>query len=187
MRTPDAAGVDPIFYERWSPRAFDPAPLPPGDITAIFEAARWAFSSNNAQPWLFYYETDGPDRDALLSILSERNRDWAQHAPLVGLIVAVKIDEEGDPHPTSRFDTGAAAFSMVMQAHLLGYSSHLMAGISRNRAYEVTGLDPEHHDVIASFVIGRRGDPQTLHPKLAAREHPSDRRPADLSFRKGLS
>jgi nitroreductase len=175
-----------MFVDRWSPRSFLSDPIPGEDLDAIFEAARWAFSSNNAQPWMFLYETDGPDREAFLSILSERNRDWAKAAPVIGLIVAITVDDDDRAHPTARFDTGAAAFSMALQAHQLGYSAHLMAGIDRDIAYEVTGADTDRHDVIAAFVLGRRGPGDELHPKLAAREHPSDRKPTSDIARQGV-
>jgi len=186
MREPSSSRLNPMFVDRWSPRSFLPDPIPEEDLAAILEAARWSFSSNNAQPWLFLYETDGADREAFLSILSERNRDWAQAAPVVGLVFAVSLDDDNKAHPTAPFDTGAAAISLALQAHSLGYASHFMAGIDKDLAYELTGADPDRFDLIAAFVLGKRGDPEVLHPKLQAREHPSDRKPVSEIARKGI-
>ena len=83
-----AARVDALFIDRWSPRSFSPEPLTDADIASMFEAARWAPSSSNVQPWRFLYETDGPDREVFDSILNPRNREWASKAPFLGFLFA---------------------------------------------------------------------------------------------------
>jgi nitroreductase len=176
-RISDAELLNPTFVERWSPRAFAPDPVTADELAAVFEAARWSPSWMNNQPWYFLYDTDGPDRQAILDVFIERNRDWARHAPVVGLIVA-KTDLEGMMSRSRDFDVGQAAMALNIQATMLGLSMHMLGGIDVDAAQTLIGLDPDVGSVICGFVLGRRGDPSSLHPKLREREHPSSRRPA---------
>ncbi len=186
MREPTTDLVESMFVDRWSPRSFASDPIPDEHIEAIFEAARWAPSWGNSQPWFFLWETDGRDRPAFESILIERNRNWAHRAPLVGLVLASPLDQQGEPLPTYRFDTGAATFAMMLQAHVLGYSTHIMGGIDRELAHELTGTDADSYAVIAGFVIGKRGEPSVLHPRLQERERPNSRKGLDQVAARGI-
>ena len=183
-RLPDAELLDPVFVERWSTRAFSGEPLTDAELAAVFEAARWAPSWMNNQPWYYIYETDGPDRQAILDVFVERNRDWAQRAPVVGLVVA-RTELEGVMARTRDFDTGAATMALTIQATMLGLSVHLLGGIDVDAAHDLIGLDPADGAVLCGFVLGRRGDPAVLHEKLQAREHPSSRKPASEFALKG--
>jgi nitroreductase len=176
-RTSDADLLDPVFLERWSPRSFSHEPVSDAELAAVFEAARWAPSWMNNQPWHFVYGTDGPDRDAILAVFNERNRDWAQRAPVVGLVVAI-TELDGAMGRTRDFDTGAATMAMLIQATKLGLSAHLLGGIDLERAHDLVGLDPEDGSVVCGFVLGRRGPADVLHEKLQERETPSQRKPA---------
>lgn len=139
----------------------------------------------NNQPWLFLYETDGPDRADMEAIISEFNRGWASKAPVVGLIVS-RPGVEGFMARTAEFDTGAAVISFTLQATMLGLVVHLMGGIELELAYEKTGLDPEQAKIMCGFALGYQGDGSELSDKLRARETPSSRMPTDQFAFKGL-
>jgi len=183
-RVSDADLMNRVFIDRWSPRSFSSAPVTDAELAAVFEAARWAPSWMNNQPWYFVYETDGPDRQAILDVFMERNRDWAQAASVVGLVVA-RTELDGMMARTRDFDTGAAMMSLNVQATLLGLSVHMLGGIDVDAAHTLIGLDQGDGAVLCGFVLGRRGDPGALHEKLQAREHPSDRKPVSEFAIKG--
>ena len=128
-----AARVDALFIDRWSPRSFSPEPLTDADIASMFEAARWAPSSSNVQPWLFLYETDGPDREVFDSILKPRNREWAAKAPFLGFLFANTRTADGREPRTAQFDAGAAWMSLALQALALGIHTHGMAASTWTR------------------------------------------------------
>ena len=180
METPrrsDAELLDPVFLDRWSTRAFSSDPIAQAELDAVFEAARWAPSWMNNQPWYLVYDTEGPGRQAILDVFMEMNRDWARRAPVVGLVVAC-TELEGTMARTRDFDTGQAAMAMAIQATRLGLAMHLLGGIDLDAAHRLIGLDPDEGTVICGFVLGRRGDPSVLPDKLRAREVPSPRKPA---------
>lgn len=183
-RSPDSPLVDPVFVDRWSPRAFSDQPVAQEHLDAVFEAARWTPSWMNNQPWLFYYETDGPGREAVLATFMEFNRGWASRAPVVGLVLA-RTGLEGFMARTRDFDTGAATMAMTIQATKLGLSVHLLGGIEVDAAHELTGTDPGDTIALAGFVLGHQGDPSMLEKKLQEREKPSDRKPVEEFAFKG--
>lgn len=175
--------VDPLFLERWSPRAFDGAEVPDADLAAMFEAARWAPSAFNSQPWHFLYAKKGEaDWERFLSLLIPWNQSWAHTASVLIYIVSDTLPftdkKTGAPAPsaTHSFDAGAAWACLALQATKLGYHAHGMSGIQYERARAELGL-PDRYRLDAACVIGRIGDVAQLDEKLAAREHPSDRKP----------
>jgi len=174
--------ADPLFLERWSPRAFDAAPMPEADLHILFEAARWAPSAFNSQPWRFLYaRRDDPDWPLFLSLLIPWNQGWAHSASALVFILSDTLPftgKDGAPVPshTSSFDAGAAWASLALQATKLGYQAHGMSGIELERA-RVELRVPERFRIEAAAAVGRLGDPATLSEKLRAREVPSDRRP----------
>ena len=171
-----AARVDALFIDRWSPRSFSPEPLTEADIASMFEAARWAPSSSNVQPWLFLYETDGPDREVFDSILKPRNREWAAKAPFLGFLFANTRTADGREPRTAQFDAGAAWMSLALQALALGIYTHGMAGIDVDAAHERLGVDTELWTVMCAFAAGRIGPSEALPPALRERERPKDDR-----------
>lgn len=177
--------LNSVFTERWSPRAFAEEPVTEDQLAAVFEAARWTPSWMNNQPWLFVYETDGPDRQAILETFMEFNRGWAAAAPVVGLVLA-KTELEGFMGRTRDFDTGAAMMAMTLQATMLGLSMHLLGGIEIDAAHELTGANPDDTIILCGFVLGHRGDPASLDDKLQEREHPSDRKSVSEFAFKGV-
>ncbi len=168
--------MNPVFMERWSPRAFSDQPVDPEDLAAVFEAARWTPSWMNNQPWYIVYATEDPDRQAILDTFMEFNREWASAAPVAGLVVA-KTDLEGRMASTRDYDVGAAMMALTIQATMLGLSIHQLGGIELDAAHELLGLDPEVGSVLTGFVLGHRGDPGQLSDKQQAKEHPGDRKP----------
>ena len=187
-REPEAA-VDPLFVARWSRRAFRAEPVAEADLRAAFEAARWAASCYNDQPWHFRYATQGNEAHGRAAqTLVEANRVWAEKAPVLGVIFSRRaLTKTGAENAWSRFDAGAASAQMALQASMLGLSVHFMAGFDPNAAYEVFGLDPEEWDAIAAFAIGHPGDPAQLPEGYADRETPSPRKPLDEVAQEGSS
>ncbi len=177
-RTPTAgtADIDQVFLDRWSTRAFSEEPLSQAEIDTLFEAARWAPSSSNSQPWLFLYATDGPERELFNSLLRPGNQTWATSAPLLVFIAALKGNDEGRVFRSGQFDTGAAWMSIAIQAVKMGLSTHCMGGILVDDVHDKLNLPKDKFDVIAGLAIGRRGDVSGLPDDLQAREMPNDRK-----------
>lgn len=173
--------VDPIFTARWSPRAFDRSVIPDADLHTIFEAARWAPSAFNAQPWrLLYAKRESADWDRFLALLMPFNQAWAQNAGVLIYLCSDTLMEtkpgQISPSHTHSFDTGAAWASMALQATMLGYHAHGMAGVEWDQA-RVALKVPDRFRIDAACVIGRTGSLDILDEKNRAREKPSDRRP----------
>jgi nitroreductase len=172
--------IEPIFLQRWSPRAFTGESMPEEDMRRIFEAARWAPSSANLQPWRFLYaRRDTPSWPVFLGLLVEGNRAWAQHAAV--LVVAVskttmrRSGSDADvPSHSHSFDTGAAWGSMALQATSMGWHAHGMVGFDMKRAAAELRV-PDDYRVEAAIAIGRKGDKATLPEALQAREAPNGR------------
>jgi nitroreductase len=181
-RQPDHP-IDPLFLERWSPRAFDGSEVPDADLASMFEAARWAPSAFNSQPWHFLYAKRGDANwERFLSLLIPWNRSWAHTASVLVYIVSdsrpFTDKKTGEPAPstTHSFDAGAAWVSLALQATRLGYHAHGMSGIQYDVARAELGL-PDRYRLNAACVIGRIGDVAQLDEKMRAREFPSDRKP----------
>ena len=180
--------IDSIFLERWSPRAFTTEPMMHETLFTILEAARWAASSFNTQPWRFIYALRGtPQWATVLGLLVPFNQEWAKHA--AALVFAVskttsRSPKTGEEHPlpTHSFDTGASCAYMTLQALKLGWHAHGILGFDHERAREALSV-PAGVAVEVAFAIGRRGNPSRLNEALRTREKPSDRLPlAELAF-----
>jgi nitroreductase len=180
--------IDPLFLERWSPRAFTAEPMARETLLTMLEAARWAASSFNAQPWRFIYALrETPQWHSLLGLLIPFNQAWAKQASALVLAVSKTTSRSprtGEEHLslTHSFDAGAACAYMVLQAHKLGWHAHGMVGFDHERAREVLSV-PDGFALEAVFAIGRLGNPSSLEEALQTREKPSDRLPlAQLVF-----
>ncbi len=176
-RIPDHP-IDMRFMARWSPRAFDSEPVPPEHIHMMLEAARWAPSSMNVQPWRIVVTTNGSGRAAMDQHILPGNRAWSDHAPAILWVIAKTTMDDGTPNRHAWFDTGAATMQLVLQAEQMGYRAHHMGGIDAEAARAALGLDDEHA-VICALAIGKRGDPSNLPEWAKGREGPSDRNPQD--------
>lgn len=179
-RIPQAERVDPRFPERWSPRAFDPRPVDAQDLAALFEAARWAPSASNEQPWRFVYADGGPGLDALRQVVNDSNRRWAGKAPVLCVVFARRtFEKSGKDNRWAPFDAGAAWQSLALQARSLGLVTHAMGGFSVQAAHDACGIAPEEAEAICVIAIGPPGRVEELPEDLAAREAPSGRRPVE--------
>lgn len=175
-RTPEAE-VDALFVERWSPRAFDPSPIDEATLNTLFEAARWAPSCFNEQPWLFLYAATEAERDRFCGLLAEANQVWAKRAPVLAFALARKhFTRNGKPNRHAMFDTGAAWMSLTLQARMLGLYTHGMAGIDVDAIRAELGV-PDDYEVVCGIAIGRIGDPATLPEEKREMEQPNSRKP----------
>ena len=185
-RSPDAP-VDQIFVDRWSRRALSTREIPEESVRSLFEAARWAPSASNVQPWLFIFNDDQETLARARALVNDKNRVWAQRAPLLVFIFARRTHPEtGKPLRTGAFDTGAAWFSLALQAHKLGLSTRAMGGINHEAAYEVFGVPRELYESMAGVAIGYPGAREDLPADVAEREIPSPRKSAGTFAFKGL-
>ncbi|WP_085314966.1 nitroreductase family protein [Derxia lacustris] len=181
LRTPEHP-IDPLFTNRWSPRAFTGEPIPEAQLLSLIEAARWAPSAYNAQPWRFVYALrDTPEWAPILDGLVEFNQGWAQRASALVVVVSRTVSvspgaTEAKPNPWHAFDTGAAWASLAFQATLAGWYTHAMAGFDATRLAANIGVPPDHA-IQAVVAIGRPGDKSVLPEGLQAREQPSPRQP----------
>ncbi|MGB0651588.1 MAG: nitroreductase family protein [Thermoplasmatota archaeon] len=191
QRQPDAP-IDARFADRRSHYAFDPTPLGDGTLASLLEAARWAPSSFNEQPWRFHIATRGPDRDRLDATLMAGNRAWSDDAPAIIWIVAKttlsdhsyagKMGLAGQANRHAWFDTGSATMQLLLEAQAHGLVTRPMGGLDPEAAHAALGLDDEH-DVIAAIAVGRPGPIAALPDALRRRAEapPSGRLPvADL-------
>lgn len=189
-RIPDHP-VDPLFPARWSPRAFAADTLTGAEVLTLLEAARWAPSAMNVQPWRFAWGLRGDDGFArILDALVPFNRDWAQHAAAL-IVVASRTTRTTDggevANPSHAFDAGAAWAHLALQAHLAGLSAHAMGGFDAAKAAANLSL-PEGHVIHAVVAVGRQGDPASLPEGLRTREAPSPRLPvADVARHGGFA
>ena len=170
--------VDSQFTDRWSPRAFAEMPLSAEQVAALFEAARWAPSCYNDQPWLFVYAVTAADRARFAEALVPANQSWAPQAPMLLFVLCRRhFGHNGQENRHASFDAGAAWMALALQARKLGLYAHAMAGFSRQKAAEIIGADLEKYDIMAAVAVGYRADAGSLPADIAAREQPSGRKP----------
>jgi nitroreductase len=174
--------VAPIFLERWSSRAFSGEPIPDETLFSLFEAARWAPSAYNSQPWRFVYaKRDTPAWPKLLSALVPYNQAWAAGAAALVFVVSKATflapgKSEATVSRSASFDAGAAWASLAFQAHLDGWVTHGMGGFDDEAARNALNVPPDHR-IEAAVAIGRRGDKGSLPDRYHAGETPNGRRP----------
>ncbi|PLX93491.1 MAG: nitroreductase [Desulfuromonas sp.] len=174
-RTPECE-VNPLFSDRWSPRAFLSSPLTEAQREALFEAARWTPSCYNDQPWFFLYAESEADRALFVKPLVEKNRQWAKAAPLLIYVLARRHfsgSERENRH--AAFDAGAAWMALALQARQLGLYAHAMAGFDRDLAAELLKIPLDRYDILAAVAVGERGEADQLPADLAALEKPNER------------
>lgn len=178
--------VERLFVERWSPRAFDGSEIGDQELHILFDAARWAPSAYNVQPWRFLYarRADANWRH-FLDLLLPMNRDWAQNASALLYILSdglMEMKGKASPSHSHSFDAGAAWMLLALQARRMGFYTHAMQGLDFDRARAELRV-PERFHIEAAVAVGRIADPETLPEALRARERASDRKPvADFAF-----
>jgi nitroreductase len=164
--------IHELLAGRWSPYAFDDRPVPEGDLRSLFEAARWAPSSYNEQPWSYIVATkEDPDQfELLLSCLVEGNQVWAKAAPVLALcVVSLRFMRDAKDNRAAVHDLGLAAGNLLVEATARGLFVHQMIGILPDKARELYGI-PEGFEAWTGIAIGYRGDPTSLPDTLKARD-----------------
>jgi len=172
--------VHELIRERRSPRAFSGRPVEPSKLRGLLEAARWAASSFNQQPWHFIVAAqEHPEEfERLLDCLVPGNAQWARRAPVLMLSVAkLTFDANGKPNRHALHDVGQATANLALQATAVGLAVHQMAGFDAARAREVFAI-PEGFEPVAAIAVGYPGDPEELPAALREKERaPRTRRP----------
>jgi nitroreductase len=172
--------VDPMFINRWSPRAYTEAEIPDKVLLSIFEAARWAPSARNIQPWRFVFaKRQSATFNRLLGVLSEKNQLWAPQASALIALLSAKtfvLDGKQEPAHCHSFDAGAAWANLTLQANLLGWQTRAMAAFDHEKASSILNL-PKDYDIEVIIAIGKIGDKETLPAALKELEVPTSRLP----------
>ena len=164
--------VHEFIRDRWSPRAFAQKAISAEDLRSLFEAARWAPSSSNEQPWAFIVATHGDQENfaKALQPLVEFNATWAKHAYVLGYAVSELAFAKNDtPNRNAQYDTGAAMSQLTTEATSRGIRVHQMAGFDPNTARDIFKI-PAGWDAIAAFAMGYPGDPASLPEPYRQRE-----------------
>jgi nitroreductase len=162
-KAPHVSGVLPIFHERWSPRSFAAREVSAEALAKVFEAARWAASSYNEQPWRFLVGTRGSETyEKIFASLGEFNQKWAVTAPVLILGIAnTRFSHNGKPNRYAVYDLGAAASYMTLEAASLGLGTHQMAGFDQDKARKLLGI-PEEYAIGSVIALGYQDDPEKL-------------------------
>ncbi|MDF5711326.1 MAG: nitroreductase family protein [Nostoc sp. S4] len=164
--------IEDLLRQRWSPLAFSERMVEPEKLHSVLEAARWAASSFNEQPWSFIIATSDnqTEFERLLSVLAEGNQEWARNAPILMLSVAkLHFERNGKQNRHAFHDVGAASATLAIQAAAVGLFIHQMAGFDVVKAQEIYSI-PSGYEPVAAIALGYIGDPQTLSEKLLQRE-----------------
>lgn len=170
--------IEDLFLARWSPRAMSGESLTYNELFTLFEAARWAPSSFNNQPWRFIFAKKGtPHWKRFLDLLTENNRKWACNAGALAIIASkTTFDATGKLSRTHSFDTGSAWENLALQATAMqNIVVHPIEGFDYEQAAKVTNIPPELH-IEAMIVIGRPGDSSKLPEDLQQSEQPNERK-----------
>jgi nitroreductase len=179
-QAPAVEGVLPAVLNRWSPRSFADRDVSPEDLKKVFEAARWAASSYNEQPWRYLVGTRGSETyKKIFSTLIGFNQSWAATAPVLILGVAsTKFTHNGAPNGYGLYDLGAASSYLTLQASELGLKTHQMAGFDQEAARKAFGI-PEDYVLGSVIALGYLGEPAALgHEQMISMEvAPRERKP----------
>lgn len=169
--------VDDVFVNRWSPRAMSGEKLSDAELFSLFEAARWAPSSFNNQPWRFVYARKGSEHwSRFFGFLDEGNQIWAKNADvLIATISKTTFDYNGKPSKTHSFDTGSAWQNLALQGSVKGLVVHGMQGFDYEKAAAELKV-PDDHRVEMMIAVGKPGNPGDLPEKLQKGEVPSGRK-----------
>jgi nitroreductase len=170
--------INPLILNRWSPRSMTGEALNDDDIMSLFEAARWAPSSYNNQPWRFIYAKRNTEHwDRFFNLLAEGNKNWTKNAALLVVVISRKNFEFNEkPAITHQFDAGSAWENLALEASSRGIVAHGMQGFD----YEKAGVDlgvPHDFEVMAMIAIGKKGPIEILPPELQEMEKLTDRKP----------
>jgi nitroreductase len=176
---PAIEGLLPLFLDRWSPRAFAAREVSRADLKRVFEAARWAPSSGNAQPWRFIVGIKGTETHAkIVSTLAGFNKEWAPRAPVLILGTTNAVNARGSTNAYAMYDLGAAAVSITLAAEALGLATHQMGGFDHDAARKEFAV-PESYALGSVMAFGYQDEPAALaNEELISRETaPRTRKP----------
>lgn len=161
-KAPPAEGVLPVIHERWSARSFDDREVSAETLRQVFEAARWAASGGNAQPWRFVLALKGSQtHEKIAATLAGFNKVWAPKAPVLILGTALAVNAKGAANPYALYDLGAASAHLTLQAAELGLTTHQMAGFDHESARQALGI-PEDYALGTVIALGYQGEPAAL-------------------------
>ena len=175
-RRPDFPASE-IFLNRWSPRAMSGEEITDTELMTLFEAARWAPSSYNNQPWRFIYAKRNTIHwDVLFNLMVTSNQSWAKNAAVLMVVISKKtFDYNGKPSRTHTFDTGAAWENLALQGSLMHLIVHGMEGFDYEKARKVLNI-PDDYAIEAMIAVGKAGEAELLPDEMQKREQPSDRK-----------
>ena len=161
-KAPPVEGVLPAIHERWSARSFSEREVSPETLRKVFEAARWAASSGNAQPWRFVVGLKGsPTHEKIAATLGGANKAWAPKAPVLILGTALAVNAKGAANAYALYDLGAASALLTLEAAELGMTTHQMAGYDHEAARQALGI-PEEYALGSVIALGYQGEPAEL-------------------------
>lgn len=159
---PPVEGVLPAIRERWSARSFTEREVSQETLRKVFEAARWAASGGNSQPWRFVVGVKGSETHEMIAgTLAGFNKEWAPKAPVLILGTALAVNAKGAPNPYALFDLGAASAYLTLQAAELGMTTHQMAGFDNAAMRSALGI-PEEYALGTVIALGYQGEPAAL-------------------------
>ena len=169
--------INPLIISRWSPRAMSGEEISDEELFALFEAAKWAPSSYNNQPWRFIYAKRNTKHwQSLFNLMVEFNQSWTKNAAALVVVISHKNFEHNEkPSRTHSFDAGAAWENLALEATLRGLVTHGMEGFDYDKARKLLQI-PDNYDVLAMVAIGKRGKKEDLPKELQEREAPSQRK-----------
>lgn len=181
--TPTDHPIHELLKDRWSPRMFSDKAISATELQSLFEAGRWAPSSNNLQPWNIVWGIKGSDaHDRIFDVLVEFNQSWAKHAPVLLLGVVNKKTPDGKDNFHALHDLGQFMANLSTQAHSMGIAAHQMAGLDFERA-RVAFKFPENYHVVTATALGYYGGDASALPKhLADMENNPRQRKSQIEF-----
>ncbi|MEE6211300.1 nitroreductase family protein [Salarchaeum sp. III] len=183
-RTP-TQDVDPLFVNRWSGYAMTGDPVPEEDYLPVFEAARWAPSSRNTQPWRFAYADRRDDKwETFASLPNDWNQTWAKNAAVLVVLFSETTDEKGRGLSSHSFDAGAAWENLALEATRRGLAVHPMGGFNHDAAAEKLNA-PDDYDAEVMIAIGEPAPTETLPEDLRDGDEPNGRKPLDEIVTRG--
>ena len=170
--------INPLLLHRWSPRAMSGEEISDTELMRLFEAARWAPSSYNGQPWRFIYAKRNSEHwDKLFNLMVDFNKSWAKNAAVLVVVISRKnFEHDGKPSVTHQFDAGAAWENLALQGETQGLVTHGMQGFDYEKARRDLSI-PGTFDVMAMVAIGKPAPKEILPTDVQQREQASDRKP----------
>ena len=163
--------IYPLITQRWSPRSFDDKPISEEQLAELFEAASWAASAFNGQPWEYIYAFRGTEAfDQLWDLLKQGNQPWAKNASVLILSIANRDMGNGGINPWAEHDLGMANAQLLLQAKHRDIYGHMMAGFDRQKAIEILNLS-EFQNPVCLIALGYLGAPEKLEEPYRSKEH----------------